>query len=103
MDMTIQLIVLTVVAVGGALLSALTGWAENNEPFDIRKFYPSIIRALIAGLLVVVGFEGATSVTFFDYLFALLGGMGVDAGGHRISKVVSQQISNGTANNNPAQ
>jgi O-antigen/teichoic acid export membrane protein len=96
MDMTIQLVVLTVVAVGGAILSALSGWADSNELFNIRKFYPSIIRALIAGLLVVVGFQGATEITYFDYLFAFLGGLGVDAGGHRIAKVVSQQISNNT-------
>lgn len=90
MAVMLELVILTVLAVVGALLTAVGGWADNGEPFDIRKFYPSILRAIGAGLLVVIGFQGVTVFTYFDFVLAFLGGMGIDAGGHVASKVVSK-------------
>jgi len=88
----IQLVILATFAFGGAMLTAVTGWTESNEAFNIRKFFPSIVRALVACLIIVLGYQNVVALTVFDYVLAVLAGMGVDAGGKRVGDAVSSEI-----------
>lgn len=73
-------------ALAGGLVAALLGWMESNEPFNVRKFGGSGIRALVAGAVFAVGYELTEGhVGAADLLYAFLGGAGVDAIGNRIA------------------
>ncbi|MBA7627054.1 hypothetical protein ES703_34515 [subsurface metagenome] len=83
----IQLILLLIAAILGAIVSSLLGWAESNEAFNARKFMPSIVRAAIAAVAVflTVTYIDIGAVTLVTYVAVFLSGMGIDAGGNRIS------------------
>ena len=76
---------ISLAAVMGGLTVALLGWMESNEPFNLRKFGGSAIRALIAGAIFAVGYEMSNSVGWLDLFYAFLAGAGVDVIGNRIA------------------
>lgn len=76
-------IILILVTVFGAICAAVLGWAESGEIFNPRKFAASIGRAIIAGLLSSLLFQGVTEITIWLFVLALLTGAGVDVVGHR--------------------
>ena len=76
---------ISIAAVLGGLAIALLGWLDSNEPFDIRKFGGSVIRALIAGAIFAVGYEMSDSAGWRDLFYAFLAGAGVDVIGNRIA------------------
>ena len=76
---------ISLAAVMGGLTVALLGWMESNEPFNLRKFGGSAIRALIAGAIFAVGYEMSSSVGWLDLFYAFLAGAGVDVIGNRIA------------------
>jgi len=69
----------------GGLAAALLGWLECGEPFDLRKFGGSIIRALIAGVVFAAGYHLSGPAGILDLFYAFLGGAGVDVIGNRIA------------------
>ena len=69
----------------GSLVAALLGWLESKEPFNIRKFSGSAIRALIAGAVFAAGYELSGTFGILDLFYAFLGGAGVDVIGNRIA------------------
>lgn len=83
----IELFLLLLVTILGAILSAVLGWTESGNPFDARKFIPSLIRAAIAAVVVFVGtsYVDIGTVTFLIYILVFLAGMGLDAGGNRLA------------------
>lgn len=89
----IELAVLLAVTVLGSLTSWYLGWKdkETTEPFVLDKAIPSLIRAGIAALIVFIatytGFLGEVSI--FTYCLAYLAGMGLDAGGNRLSGAIT--------------
>ena len=76
---------ISIAAVLGGLAVALLGWLDSNEPFDVRKFGGSVIRALIAGVIFAVGYEMSDSAGWRDLFYAFLAGAGVDVIGNRIA------------------
>lgn len=87
MDTQITLILLTVL---GAIVVAILGWIDSGEPFNPRKFGASMIRAVFAGFISALIFQGTTDATTFTYLCAFLIGAGVDVTGHRIAGAYDQ-------------
>lgn len=83
-----ELLILAAVSVLGAIISATLGWLESSEPFDARKYLSSIIRGILSGLVVFIGYQyvNLDTITPFDYVLALLMGAGVDVIGHRTAK-----------------
>jgi len=82
----IQLILLLIAAILGAILSAVLGWAESGADFDRRKFVPSLVRGAIAAVVVLVAADyGDVTITLIIYVGAFLTGMGIDAGLNRLS------------------
>ena len=69
----------------GGLVSALLGWLESGETFNVRKFGGSAVRALIAAVVFAAGYQFADGIGILDLLYAFLGGAGVDVLGNRIS------------------
>jgi hypothetical protein len=66
---------------GGGILVALLGWFESKENFVARKFMPSIIRSVLAGIIFAVGYTvSGRAVTMADILIAVAAGAGIDAG-----------------------
>jgi len=85
-----ELLILALVSILGAITSATLGWLESSKPFDARKYISSIIRGILSGLVVFIGYQFANldTLTPFDYVIAFLMGAGVDVLGHRIAKIV---------------
>ena len=83
----IQLLLLLISAMLGAIVSSVLGWAESEDAFNKRKFVPSLIRGAIAAAAVLVGtsYVSIESVTLIVYILVFLAGMGFDAGGNRLS------------------
>jgi len=69
----------------GGLTTALLGWLESSEPFNLRKFGGSAIRALVASIVFAAGYHLSGSVGIVDFFYAFLGGAGVDVIGNRIA------------------
>jgi hypothetical protein len=76
---------ISIAAVMGGVVVALLGWLESSEPFNIRKFGGSVIRALIAGAIFAAGYEMSDSAGWRDLFYAFLAGAGVDVIGNRIA------------------
>jgi len=87
MDTQITLIAITVL---GALIAAVLGWLESGDAFNPRKFSSSILRAIFAGFVAALIFEGQTEATIFTYLSAFLIGAGIDVTGHRLAGTLNQ-------------
>ena len=83
----IELLLLLIATMLGAIVSSFLGWAESDQPFNTRKFLPSLIRGAIAAVLVVVGssYADLESVTLIIYVLVFLAGAGVDVTGNRLA------------------
>lgn len=88
MNLQIEVAILTVAAVLGALFAAVMGWLESGEAFNGRKFASSVLRAVIAGILIAVGYQYVSAVDALDYLIVFLAGCGVDAVGNRAAGAI---------------
>jgi len=75
-------------AFGGAIISALLGWLDSEEPFDARKFGASLVRAFIAAVSFAIGYSYVNYITPIDLGIAFLAGAGVDSVLHRASGTV---------------
>lgn len=94
----IDLIGLLIATVVGAIISAVLGWQDNvpnqstPNKFDINKFWPSIVRAIISALAIFAatytGFVG--DVTIFTYILAFLAGAGIDSAGNKIQGIIQK-------------
>ena len=69
------------------MLSAILGWIDSSEPFNVRKFGRSAIFALLSGVAFGVGYNFVGQVGVRDLFLALLSGAGVDVLSHRAIKV----------------
>jgi len=86
---TIESIVLFVMAFLGALMSALEGWIASGEEFKQRKFMASILRGLMfAAALFTAEFADIIEVNLTVILLALVGGFAFDAAANRASKAI---------------
>jgi len=77
---------LTLSAMGGGIASALLGWAKSGEKFASLKFLPSFLRSLFAGATFAVGSTAMSGVaTWENLVVAFLAGAGIDVGLHRLA------------------
>ncbi|KTB48987.1 hypothetical protein DEALK_18340 [Dehalogenimonas alkenigignens] len=72
-------------ALFGGIVAAALGWLESKEAFDLRKFGGSIVRSLIAGVVLALGSSLAGPIDVAALFYAFLGGAGVDVIGNRLS------------------
>lgn len=82
-----DLVFVALAAFAGGMLSAILGWIDSREPFDVRKFGRSLIFALLAGIAFGVGYNFVGVVGVRDLFLAVLSGAGVDVLSHRAIKV----------------
>lgn len=82
-----DLVYIALAAFAGGMLSAILGWIDSSEPFNVRKFGRSLIFALLSGVAFGVGYNFVGQVGVRDLFLALLSGAGVDVLSHRAIKV----------------
>ena len=85
----LEMWIMILAAVGGAIFSAILGWGDTGGPFEPRKFLSSIGRAVVAGLGIGVGILAVPIeiVNPLIYVLVFLAGMGIDAGGNRLAGI----------------
>lgn len=87
----IELLVLFLVTVLGAITTSGLGWLDSGDTFDARKFVPGVIRGVVAAIIVFIpastGYLG-TAITLPVILGAFLAGMGVDVAGNRLAGIL---------------
>ena len=70
----------------GAIVAGLLGWFGSGEKFNSRKFWPTILRAVIAGGIVAVSYPLIETLGLWTGLIgAFLTGAGVDVLGNRLA------------------
>lgn len=87
----IELLILFLASVFGAVTTSTLGWLDSGYPFDARKFMPGLIRGVIAAIIVFIpastGYLGAT-VNLPVILGAFLAGMGIDVAVNRLAGIL---------------
>ena len=85
----IEILILFIATILGAITTSGLGWLDSGTHFNARKFIPGLIRGIIAAILVFIaqytGFIG--DVTLFTYLGAYLAGGGFDVLGNRLAGI----------------
>lgn len=86
----VELFLLLIATILGAVVNALLGWSESGDAFNTRKFIPSMFRGAIAAVLVFVlsSYANLESITLMIYVLAFLAGAGVDVTGNRIAGTI---------------
>ena len=80
-------------AFGGGIVAGVLGWLESGEAFTPRKFWPTVLRALIAGGLVAVSYPLIETLGIWPILIgAFLTGAGVDVLGHRLATSIKPTV-----------
>ena len=74
----------------GGIVSALAGWADSSDSFNVRKFLKSGIAALIAGGVWAVG-QGDVTATPPMAVVAFLTGAGADVLSNRIMGTLAKR------------
>lgn len=72
----------------GGMVTAILGWLDSGEAFEVRKFGASLVRALVAAIAFAVAYTYSNGLTPIDIGIAFLGGAGFDVLGNRISGAI---------------
>lgn len=72
----------------GGIVAAALGWMDSSEPFNMRKFGASAVRALVGGIIFAVSYSYTNSLSPIDIGIAFCGGAGIDVLGNRISGAI---------------
>jgi len=81
---------LAIAAVLGAIFAGLLGWLGSNEPFSHRKFASTVLRAILSGAIVAVGYIITPTLGgLLGIVVAFLAGAGVDVLGNRAAASVA--------------
>lgn len=89
--MEIQVVFVAIASFLGAVVVALLGWADSQEPFNAKKFLASALRGLVAAVAFAVGVSTINSVVSWPfYLGAFLGGAGLDVVGKKAQDVLAK-------------
>ena len=85
----IEMLLLFLATVLGAIITSGLGWADSDTPFNARKFIPGTIRGVIVAVLVfIASYEGYVGeVNLFTYLEAMLAGGGFDVVVNRLAGI----------------
>lgn len=88
----IQILLVTVLSIAGALFAAALGWCESGEPFNARKFTASILRAFAAGMVFsVTSYASLETADIWTYFASFLGGAGIDVIGNRAAGAIASR------------
>ncbi|MCJ7669539.1 MAG: hypothetical protein MUO61_03360 [Dehalococcoidia bacterium] len=80
------IVFIAIAATIGAVVAGLLGWFGSGEVFNPRKFWPTILRAVIAGGIVAVSYPLIQTLGLWTGLIgAFLTGAGVDVLGNRLA------------------
>ena len=71
------MIFIALAAFGGGLLSAIMGWLDSGEPFNLKKFGKSVIVSVLAGIGVAI-FSQNAEPSMKNILEAVIVGAGSD-------------------------
>ena len=71
------MIYISLATFGGGLLSAVMGWIDSGEPFNLRKFGKSVVVSILAGIGVAIASQTAEP-TMKNVLEAVIIGAGSD-------------------------
>jgi uncharacterized membrane protein len=87
----IELLIVFIVTILGAVTTSGLGWADSGTPFNLRKFVPGVIRGIIAAIIVFIpaatGYLGM-NLGLVVVLGAFIAGMAVDVTGNRIAGIL---------------
>jgi len=89
--MEINLIWIALAAFVGGMATALIGWAEQNTPWDIKKFTSSLIRSMVGGVAIAAAMDYSGATAPVIYLLAFLSGAGIEVGGNRIAGTIASR------------
>lgn len=91
----LEIFIVAILSIGGALFGAFLGWLESGEPFVARTFASSMLRAFLAGAITAGStFAGLDTIANgWIYIFVFLAGAGVDV----LAKRTAGAIRAGTA------
>ncbi len=78
-------IYIALAALFGGFIAALLGWLESGETFNIRKFGGSMIRTVLASVILALSVDSTGQVNIASIFYAFLGGAGVDVIGNRLA------------------
>ena len=88
----IELLVLFIATVLGAVTTSGLGWLDSGTDFNARQFIPGVMRGIVAAIIVFIpastGYLGST-LGLVAILGAFVAGMGVDVAGNRIAGILS--------------
>ena len=74
----------------GGMITALLGWTESAETFDVKKFMSSVIRSVVGAVVIAAAYDYSGAANpIIAYLMAFLAGAGVDAGGNRVAGAIA--------------
>ena len=80
------MLIVAIAAFLGGIAASIMGWLDSGEDFQARKFFSSLIRALIAGALFALTYQlTGDNVSFVDAIIAFVAGAGIDVMGNRIA------------------
>ena len=83
---------IAVLAFAGGVVAATLGWLDSQEPFNVRKYSASTIRALVAAVALAVAYSYTNGLSPIDLGIAFIGGSGADVLGNRISGAIKAGI-----------
>lgn len=93
--MDLMIILVVIFAFLGGIAIALLAWSKQTppEPFDMRKFIPSLIAAIIGavGIAAVFNYSGITN-TYLACIGAFLAGAGVTSGVSNVSGAQAARV-----------
>ena len=76
----------------GGLTTAALGFLKSNEPFDWRKLSASLLRSLIAAVMLALTYSQKTDFSILDMFTAFLGGAGIDGIGNRLVGAIKAKV-----------
>lgn len=88
--MDIQVLYTALAAFLGAVVVALLGWADSQEPFQPKKFLASVLRGLVAAVTFAIGVNLTTTPSWPFYFVAFLGGAGLDVLGKKAQDLLAK-------------
>jgi len=83
-----DLVILAGAAFLGTVIVAVLGYLEAKEPWDTRKFLGSIVRGIVAALIIAITFKIPDKIGMREIFVAILAGAGVDVAGKRVAAAI---------------
>jgi len=90
MERTLFALLIFLAAFFGGVITAVLGWLDTSDKFNIRKFMTSVIKSFIGAAVIAVGFDYSGTTSVILILVAFLAGAGVDAGIKRLTNLIKK-------------